>query len=84
MTTLDTLRRWYVPVEITTLTGWLWSAVGVAVLAENENILHALEHAIAAMVATGKYERLRKEHGLPAELSPFGRRSNEWKSIGNQ
>lgn len=45
--------------------------VGFAVLAGNENIRHAVEHAVAAMVATGKYDRLREAHGLPAELSPF-------------
>lgn len=45
--------------------------VGFAVALENEDIVHAVEHAIAAMVATGKYERIRKEYDLPEELSPF-------------
>lgn len=45
--------------------------VGFAVSSENENLVHAVEHAIAAMVATGKYERARQEYGLPAMLSPF-------------
>ena len=45
--------------------------VGFAVAARNDDIFHAVEHAIAAMVATGKYERIRKQYDLPAELSPF-------------
>lgn len=45
--------------------------VGFAVQAERKDLYHAVEHAIAAMVATGKYERLRKEYELPAELSPY-------------
>ena len=45
--------------------------VGVAVASENENLKHAVEHAIAAMVATGKYERTQQEYGLPEMLSPF-------------
>ena len=45
--------------------------VGFTVRAGNDNIYHAIEHAIAAMVATGKYEQLRKTYRLPAELSPF-------------
>lgn len=45
--------------------------VGFAVRAGNNNLYHAVEHAIAAMVATGKYERLRQDFELPAELSPF-------------
>jgi ABC-type amino acid transport substrate-binding protein len=45
--------------------------VGFAVATRNDDIFHAVEHAIAAMVATGKYERIRKQYDLPAELSPF-------------
>ncbi|HSS64028.1 MAG TPA: transporter substrate-binding domain-containing protein [Gammaproteobacteria bacterium] len=45
--------------------------VGFTVRAGDDNIYHAIEHALAAMVATGKYERLRQSYGLPAELSPF-------------
>jgi ABC-type amino acid transport substrate-binding protein len=45
--------------------------VGLAVSPQHSNVYHAVEHAIAAMVATGKYERLRKEHDLPLELSPY-------------
>ncbi len=45
--------------------------VGFTVRASDENIYHAIEHAIAAMVATGKYERSRKDYELPPELSPF-------------
>jgi ABC-type amino acid transport substrate-binding protein len=44
---------------------------GFAVLPENKNIHHAIEHAIAALVATGKYRRLLEQYRLPAELSPF-------------
>jgi polar amino acid transport system substrate-binding protein len=45
--------------------------VGFAVRPGDDNIHHAIEHAIAAMVATGKYDKLRKTYRLPAELSPF-------------
>jgi ABC-type amino acid transport substrate-binding protein len=45
--------------------------VGFAVLSENSNIHHAIEHAIAAMVATGKYRQLLEQYRLPEELSPF-------------
>jgi ABC-type amino acid transport substrate-binding protein len=45
--------------------------VGFAVAAQNEDVFHGVEHAIAAMVATGKYERIRRRYDLPAELSPF-------------
>ncbi|NIR29045.1 MAG: transporter substrate-binding domain-containing protein [Gammaproteobacteria bacterium] len=44
---------------------------GFAVRAEHTDVYHAIEHAVAAMVATGKYERLRAAHGLPPELSPY-------------
>jgi len=45
--------------------------VGFAVSAARERVYHALEHALAGMVATGKYERLRREYGLPPDLSPY-------------
>lgn len=45
--------------------------VGFTVRARDSEIYHAIEHAIAAMVATGKYERARKAYGLPVELSPY-------------
>lgn len=45
--------------------------VGFAVRAGDDNIYHAVEHAIAAMVATGKYDQLLKDYRLPAELSPY-------------
>ena len=45
--------------------------VGFAIRDTNPALHHAVEHAVAAMVATGKYRRLRLEHGLPAELSPY-------------
>ncbi|MFQ5937323.1 MAG: transporter substrate-binding domain-containing protein [Acidiferrobacterales bacterium] len=45
--------------------------VGFGVRVDGENIWHAVEHAIAAMVATGKYEQLRKHYGLPIDLSPY-------------
>ena len=45
--------------------------VGFAVPAGNDKLHHAVEHAVAAMVATGKYRRLREAHGLPADLSPY-------------
>lgn len=45
--------------------------VGFGIRVDSKNIQHAIEHAIAAMVATGKYEQLRKRYDLPAELSPY-------------
>ena len=45
--------------------------VGFAVRADNDKLHHAVEHAVAAMVATGKYRRLREAHGLPVDLSPY-------------
>ena len=45
--------------------------VGFAVRADNDKLHHAVEHAVAAMVATGKYRRLRESYGLPVELSPY-------------
>ena len=44
--------------------------VGFAIRAGDEVIHHVIEHALAAMVATGKFDRLVGEYGLPAELSP--------------
>ena len=37
----------------------------------NATLHHAVEHAVAAMVATGKYRRLREALGLPEDLSPY-------------
>lgn len=45
--------------------------VGFAIRKGNDKLHHAVEHAVAAMVATGKYRRLREDHGLPADLSPY-------------
>ncbi len=45
--------------------------VGFAVYEKGSNIHHAIEHAIAAAVATGKYDRLVSEAGLPPDLSAF-------------
>ena len=45
--------------------------VGFAVRADNDKLHHAVEHAVAAMVATGKFRRLRESYGLPVELSPY-------------
>ena len=45
--------------------------VGFAIRADNDKLHHAVEHAVAAMVATGKYRRLREAYGLPVELSPY-------------
>ena len=45
--------------------------VGFAIRADNDKLHHAVEHAVAAMVATGKYRRLRESYGLPVELSPY-------------
>jgi ABC-type amino acid transport substrate-binding protein len=45
--------------------------VGFAVRAADRNIHHAIEHAIAALVATGKYQRLLEQYRLPPELSPY-------------
>ncbi len=45
--------------------------VGFAIRADNDKLHHAIEHAVAAMVATGKYRRLRESYGLPPELSPY-------------
>jgi len=45
--------------------------VGLAVREPGGNLHHAVEHAIAAMVATGRYQRLLELHGLPPALSAF-------------
>ena len=45
--------------------------VGFAVRRDNDKLHHAVEHAVAAMVATGKYRKLRESYGLPVELSPY-------------
>ncbi len=45
--------------------------VGFGIRSGNTDLHHAVEHAVAAMVATGKYRRLRQDHGLPADVSPY-------------
>ena len=45
--------------------------VGFALQPDNKQLFHALEHALAAMVATGKYQALLEAHALPADLSAF-------------
>ena len=45
--------------------------VGFALRAGQEDLRDAVEHAIAAKVASGHYDRLRAEHGIPDELSLF-------------
>ncbi len=45
--------------------------VGFALRAGDRDLRNAIEHAIAAKVANGAYDRLRARHGLPDELSPF-------------
>lgn len=47
--------------------------VGFAVREKESNIYHAIEHALAAAVATGKYDRVLKASGLPPDLSAFKR-----------
>lgn len=46
---------------------------GFGVRSDHERIRDGIEHAIAAMVAIGKFARLREEFGLPRELSPYPR-----------
>lgn len=45
--------------------------VGFAMRAGERDLYDAIEHAVAAKVANGAYDRLRAKHGLPDELSPF-------------
>ncbi len=45
--------------------------VGFALGAGNRDLYDAIEHAIAAKVANGAYDRLRAKHGRPDDLSPF-------------
>lgn len=45
--------------------------IGFALLPDNEILIHAIEHALAATVATGKYRALLEAHDLPEELSAF-------------
>ena len=45
--------------------------VGFALKAGQADLLDAVEHAIAAKVASGHYDRLRAAHGIPDELSLF-------------
>ena len=44
---------------------------GFALRPDNDQLIHAIEHALAAMVATGKYQALLEKHALPEELSAF-------------
>jgi ABC-type amino acid transport substrate-binding protein len=45
--------------------------VGYGLRQGQEDLRDAVLHAIAAQVASGTYERLRQEYGLPLDLSPF-------------
>ncbi len=45
--------------------------VGFALLPDRPDLFHAVEHAVAAMVATAKYQALLDRFGLPAELSAY-------------
>jgi ABC-type amino acid transport substrate-binding protein len=45
--------------------------VGYGLRRGQEDLRDAVLHAIAAQVASGTYERLRQEYGLPLDLSPF-------------
>ncbi len=44
---------------------------GLAVAAGNAALNDTLGDAIARLAASGVYDRLRAEHDLPDELSPF-------------
>jgi ABC-type amino acid transport substrate-binding protein len=45
--------------------------VGYGLRRDRPDLYDAVLHAIAAQVASGTYERLRQEFGLPLDLSPF-------------
>lgn len=45
--------------------------VGFGIGADREQIYHAIEHSVAAMVATGKYEELLTRYELPIDVSAF-------------
>lgn len=45
--------------------------VGLAIQAANADLKDALEHAVAAKVANGTYDRLLTKYGLPRDLSLF-------------
>lgn len=45
--------------------------IGFAVREKGSNIYHAIEHALAGAVATGKYDRILEDSGLPLDLSIF-------------
>ena len=45
--------------------------VGFGLRAGDQDLFHALEQALTAVVADGQYRRLRQDYGLPEELSPF-------------
>ncbi len=44
---------------------------GFGLRADSGDLRDAVQHAIAAQVASGTYDRLRRDHGLPDDLSPF-------------
>jgi ABC-type amino acid transport substrate-binding protein len=45
--------------------------VGFGLMPADEDLKDAVEHAIAAQLASSTYDRLRAEHGIPDDLSPF-------------
>ena len=45
--------------------------VGFGLRPADANLRDAVEHAIAAQLASGTYDRLRAEYGIPDMLSPF-------------
>jgi ABC-type amino acid transport substrate-binding protein len=45
--------------------------VGFGLRPGDEDLRDAVEHAIAAQLASGTYDRLRAEYGVPNDLSPF-------------
>ena len=44
---------------------------GFALRADKSDLYDAVQHAIAAKVANGAYDRLRAKHAIPDDLSPF-------------
>jgi len=46
---------------------------GFGVRRDHWRISHGIQHAVAAMVATGRYQRLLEKYHLPGGLSPFKR-----------
>jgi ABC-type amino acid transport substrate-binding protein len=45
--------------------------VGFGLRPDDEDLRDAVEHAIAAQLASGAYDRLRAEYGIPDDLSSF-------------